>query len=868
MAQDFLDKVTSLIEKNISNELFGVSELADELGMSRSNLLRKVKKATDTSVSQLIRQIRLRHGLKLLNETSLTVSEVSFKVGFSSVSYFVKCFHDHYGYPPGEINKVDHQKQEEVQLPQSHKLVAIMFTDIQGYTALMQADEKKAIGYRNRHRNVFNSVTKKFNGKILQYYGDGTLSIFSSVIDAVRCGIEMQLAFQKDPMIPVRIGIHSGDIIVTNEDIIGDGVNVASRIESLATAGSIFISEKAYDEVKNQADIHAKSMGAFDLKNVGKPMEVYAITNQGLNVPHQDQIKSVSDKASPVKKKKKTYQLILVATTFILLTGSYLLNRYDFFSSVDHLNAIDPTKKSIAVLPFINDSNDSSNVYIINGLMESILNNLQTINDLRVTSRTSVEKYRYSSKLIPEIGEELSVRYLVEGSGQKIGDQIFLSIQLIDASRDSHLWAGQYERSTADIFGLQREVAKNIAEEIEAIITPQESERIEKIPTENLEAYDYFLRGLDLINNPNPSNFDSSLFYFSKAIELDNQFARAYAARSIAYYHLDEYQEEKKYTEQINYNADQALLYDDQLPQSLIAKALYYLTVQDYDLAVSFLEKSLDYNPNYGLAYIYLIDLYANQIPNTEKYLEYALKGLEIEVGTYDSMTTSFMYLHISNAFIQNGFVDEAIKYVDRSLDYAPENLFSQYTRAFILYGKNGDLEQTRDLLLETFAKDSTRLDVMQEVAKVYYFLRDYEKSYIYYKEYLEIKNLYQLDIYPGEYAKIGFVYDKMGFDEEARSHFEKHKKFMESNRSIYRYLSAAVFHSYHANTEMALNSLRSFSEQEDYFYWVLLFLEIDPLLDNIRDLPEFRNIMEDLNTKFWANHKRFRIQLEDKGVI
>ena len=207
MENDFLNKTILIIEENISDEQFGVSELAREAGMSRSNLLRKIKKLTRQSVSQFIRQVRLQHAMELLSQTSLNVSEVSYQVGFSSSSYFIKCFRDYYGYPPGEVGKRELDVSDSSQtdhLSQTHQLAAIMFTDIQGYTALMQRDEVKAIEFRNRHREVFNAAIKKFRGRILQYYGDGTLSTFPSAIDAVRCGIEMQLTFKEEPQIPVR----------------------------------------------------------------------------------------------------------------------------------------------------------------------------------------------------------------------------------------------------------------------------------------------------------------------------------------------------------------------------------------------------------------------------------------------------------------------------------------------------------------------------------------------------------------------------------------------------------------------------------------------------------------------------------------
>ena len=189
-------------------------------------------------------------------------------------------------------------------MPRSRQLAAIMFTDIKGYTALMQRNEEEAINMRNKHRQVFNYTTEKYRGKVLQYYGDGTLSIFSSAIDAVHCGIDMQLGFLQEPSIPVRVGIHTGDIIYSDEEIIGDSVNVASRIESLAIAGSILISGKVYDEIKNQDSIATAFLKKISLKNVVKPIELYAITNSGLAVPNPYDIKGISPKeelAPPAK---------------------------------------------------------------------------------------------------------------------------------------------------------------------------------------------------------------------------------------------------------------------------------------------------------------------------------------------------------------------------------------------------------------------------------------------------------------------------------------------------------------------------------------------------------------------------------------
>ena len=870
MDEEFINRITKIVEAHYSNEGFGVSELAQEAGMSRSNLLRKIKRFTNLSVSQFIRKIRLERAMDLLRDSTRTVSEVAFETGFGSTSYFIKCFREAYGYPPGEAGKSISRDSSQTSAQKTHQLAAIMFTDIQGYTALMQQDESRAMAMRNKHREIFDSTTKKYFGRILQYFGDGTLSTFSSAIDAVKCSIEMQLAFLKDPLVPVRIGIHTGDVVVREDDIIGDGVNVASRIESLAESGSVCISAKVYDEIKNQPGIYAKSLGTFELKNVQRPVEVYALTNPGLIIPQENKEVILDQKDPSLKPIIKHAGFQWAAIVLIALMLGFVFYQTEFFGLAPGIGSdTQPSgKKSIAVLPFVNNSQDSNNVYLINGLMEAALNNLQKIKGLRVISRTSVEQYRNHTSTIPQIAETLDVQYIVEGSGQKIGNKIALNVQLLDARRDDQIWSGQYIREVHDIFDLQRDVANQIVDQIEVIITPEEEARINKIPTQNPVAYDLFLKGLHWLNLLNEQNLDKALDYFIQALEEDKQFARAYAAVAITYYHMQEFLESKQYTDEINHYADQALFFDEQLPQGLIAKGLFYMSNKEFAQAVPYFEKALEYNPNYGLAYIYLIDLYVNHIPNTKKYLEYALGGMELDVGSYDSITTSFMFLHIANAFIQTGFVDEAEQYINRSLSYDPDNIYSEYTRAYILYAKYGDLNQTRDLLGHAYAKDTTRLDVMQEVAKVYYFLGDFNQAYSYYKKFAVLREKWNLDIFSGENAKIAVTCDQLGLKTEADHFFTQYQDHLDRDRSIYQPMSLAAYQAYQGDIDEAIASLRRFAQADDFHYWTILFMKHDPLLKNLIDHPEFNSIYKSLEQKFWENHRSLRQSLKEKNLI
>lgn len=865
IANDFLDKITGIVEENISNEQFGVSELAEATNMSRSNLLRKVKKLTELSVSQFIREVRLRKAMEILREGNLTVSEISWQVGFSSTSYFIKCFREHYGYPPGEIREMgDPEIKTEIsdEETQSHQLAAIMFADIEGYTAMMQQDEEKALQIRKKHREVFNSVTAKFNGKILQYYGDGTLSTFHSAIDAVKCGIEIQLAFLEEPQVPVRIGIHSGDIIFSKDGVIGDGVNVASRIEALAESRSVFISEKIYDEIKNQPGIKTLSLGEFHLKNVAKPIEVFVVSNPGLAVPRRE---DVLKKVEADKKVEGGRGLMKVAGTYLAIV---LLAIVLFVTLRPLLYKQKSPEKSIAVLPFKNDSNDSTNVYFVNGLMESVLTNLQKIKDLRVISRTSVEKYRNSSKTIPEIAKELNVRYFIEGSGQKIGDQVLLHIQLIEGADDKHLWAEQYNRETSDIFNLQAEIAKSITDEIQVILTPEEQERIAKPPTDNLVAYDYYLKGLEPFNAGTREGLEEAIPFFEKALEQDPEFAQAYANLAIAYYFLDIFQAQKKYSGLVNNYADKALFYDDKLSTAMLAKAFFYMGSGENKLAEPYLQKALEYSPNSAFVINTLSDFYDSRIPNTKKYLEYALKGAQIDIAPKDSATASYLYLHLSNALIQSGFVDAAEKYIDRSIAYDPTNLFSAYVKPYILYAKNKDLEALKDGLIAVHKRDTTRFDIIQEIAKVYYYMRDYPDAFQYYKKYLAIKTALNLDVYRFENAKIGFVLDKVGQKEKAGALFEDYFDYAKNDQSLYKDLSLAMYYAHFNQIEKALEHLQEFSQQDNFHYWTILFLNQDPLMDNIKDLPEYKRIFKEIEKRFWKNHREVKASLEAKNLL
>ena len=372
---------------------------------------------------------------------------------------------------------------------QLRKLVAVMFADMTGFTAMMQEDEAKAKILRNRQQQTLESLIPGHNGTIVQFFGDGTLSIFDSAIDAVKCGIEIQKELQKEPQVRLRIGIHSGDVVYDTKGLYGDCVNIASRIESISVPGAVLISDKIFDEVKNHVDIKTVPLGKVNLKNVKRPVEVHAIANEGLVIPTTVQIgiKAGSD-------------------------------------------------KSIAVLPFVNMSADPENEYFSDGISEEILNSLTHVEGIQVTARTSSFSFKGKNEDVREIGNKLGVANVLEGTVRRAGKKIRINVQLINAADGYQLWSEAYDSELEDIFEVQDEIATKIVTRLkENLAISDKKESIVKTPTENIEAYNLYLKGRYYWNKSNPEDILRAIKTFEEAIKLDPNFALPYCTLSYCY---------------------------------------------------------------------------------------------------------------------------------------------------------------------------------------------------------------------------------------------------------------------------------------------------------------------------------------------
>jgi adenylate cyclase len=475
---------------------------------------------------------------------------------------------------------------------EDRRLAAIMFTDIVGYTKLMGSDEKKAFEVLRRNRNIQKPIIKKYRGKWLKEMGDGILASFNSAYDAVRCAGEI-IYLTKQEEIGLRIGIHLGDVVFQGGDVLGDGVNVASRLEEMAEAGSIYISEAIYNNVKNKEGIKAEFIEERALKNVDEPVRIY-------KVHYEHNESSISTALPNIDGGRKLNKFLII--TFIVIIVAIIL--WIFIpvkedTQVTEEASIIPNVQSIAVLPFINDSPDEENEYFCNGMMEEILSHLQKISALQVKSRTDVEKYRNTSQSIDSIAKELNVNFMIEGSVRKYANRFRITTQLIDAGSGNHLWAETYDGTYNDtVFIVQADIAKKIASAIQAKITPQEVKRIDQMPTDKIQAYDLELRAHEMIRNwrdKRESTFLTlALNLYNRALEIDPEYIKA-----------------------------------------LEGKALYYWTTMNIDSSLLYFDKMIAVDPKYSQAYNSKGSIFAWILNQPDSAITYISKAIELDPANH-----------------------------------------------------------------------------------------------------------------------------------------------------------------------------------------------------------------------------------------
>jgi len=407
------------------------------------------------------------------------------------------------------------------------RLSAIMFTDMVGYSALTQKNEALALDLLEEHRKILRPFFKKHDGREIETAGDSFFVEFRSAVESTNCAIEIQTALNErnktetpERLILLRIGLHIGDVVYVDQQVHGDGVNIAARLEPLAQPGGICISEDVARQIRNKVPFPVIRLGEEKLKNISMSMDIYCIA-----LPWLQPGKRVKRHLSV--KKIIPYLLGLLA----LLT---MLTSILFFKNYNGKNLLH-SKLRLAVLPLSNISNDEKDEYFADGMTEELISSLSKIGGLNVIARTSIMKYKTTDKDISKIGQELMVGSILEGSVRKFENKARVTVQLIDVSTQEHLWSMDYDRELKDIFMIQSEIAKNVANELKVRLVSSEKEQLEKGSTTNMLAFQEYLIGKHLLNQRTSESIQGSVQHFEQSIQEDSLFALPYASLAYAY---------------------------------------------------------------------------------------------------------------------------------------------------------------------------------------------------------------------------------------------------------------------------------------------------------------------------------------------
>jgi adenylate cyclase len=440
------------------------------------------------------------------------------------------------------------------------KLTAILSADVKGYSRLMGEDEDATVSTLMAYREIMTMLITKHQGRVVDSPGDNLLAEFTSVVNAVRCAVKTQdeLKIRNDVLpenrkMEFRIGVHLGDVIVEGERIYGDGVNMAARIEGLAEASGISISGTVYDSIENKLDLSYKFQGEHTVKNIKTPVRVYKVRKKSSITVSGDE-------------------------------GEYKL----------------PDRPSIAVLPFANISGDPEQEYFSDGITEDLITDLSKISGLFVIARNSVFTFKGMAVKEKELGKKLGVRYVLEGSVRKAGNRVRITAQLVDASTEGHLWAERYDRDLIDIFSLQDEVTQKIVEALTVKLTEDEQERLLQKDTNNLEAYDYNLRGLESIYRWTKESMAEAQQMLEKAINIDPEYASAYSNLGKCHWGnwANGWSQDPQSLEQAFKLSQRAIALDDSLTSARIVLSDVYLWKKFHDQAIDSIERAINLNPN------------------------------------------------------------------------------------------------------------------------------------------------------------------------------------------------------------------------------------------------------------------------------
>jgi len=639
-------------------------------------------------------------------------------------------------------------------IEEKHLLAAIMFTDIAGYTALMGEKEEEALQILRKNRNIQKPLISKYGGIWLKEMGDGILARFDSVLNSVLCAKEIQRKIQDDSSFKVRIGIHLGDITVENEDVFGDGVNIASRLQSIADPGGIYVSESVIRAIRARDEVKYIMVGSVELKNVSYPVQVHAIQGEGISAPSIEKIKELSSFQS--RRRKKQRRLLLFIMILVIGLGGWFIREFIFFPT-------DTRISSLAVLPLSNLTGDPEQEFFVAGMHDALITELSKIGSLRIISRQSTLRYQGSILSMKEIAKQLRVDALVEGSVFKSGDSVRIQIQLIKAMpRESHLLAHAYDRDLSDVLNMHKEITQDIAGQIQVKLTAGEKLNLQETKKINADAYEAYLKGMFHWEKLTENDLNQAENYFKLAVELDPDFALAYvgmASIGVGRAQMGFAPAEEMARQNMKY-IEKTLELDSTLSQIHFITAVFNTWgLWNWEKAEQEFKKALKYNPNYVMAITY----YSQFLCTIKRNMEEGLKQneLALELDPFNTLCKEIyaMDLLFAKKYKESEDVLKGI------LKTEPESRIALTTLRSV-YHQQRKYEDAFEIWKITYSSDPKAIEVLEKG----YSEGDYSRA---------LQNLAEMLV---ERSKttfvtpwwIGTLYARAGITEDALDYLEK----------------------------------------------------------------------------------------------
>lgn len=689
MESDFVDRLTEIINANLLNEHFGPEQLADKMGMSYSSLHRKMKETFQKNISQFIREKRLEKAKDILQNENLSVSEIAYKVGFSSPTYFNKSFREYFGTSPGEFKKGEKNKNNEVQ---------------------------------------------KIKGK------------FSKILP------------------------------------------FASALVIVFTVAYFFLRERN-SELKRETPVE-KSIAVLPVKYIG---------------PHAFQ-------------------------------------------------------------------------YEAEGCMEEILDKLMKLEDLRVISRTSVEKYRETSKSIKDIGKELKVSALLESTFQKTEEGLNLFLKLYLTENEELIWQKKFQENPANASIFQNEAAQLVASELDVRLSPIEKQLLEKVNKTNVEAHDFFRQGRNQffiyqLDNTRKDALNQATIFFEKALTVDSMHAPSYAALATVYWakNYNTTYFEANFLDSAFYLAQRALDYDKQLEEAYFIRGKYYYEMNEDRKALADIQKTLEINPNFWEAYSVLSGIYTWRQPDFVKAIQNVQKAISLNQGP----GLAELYSQLGFTFACAGFKEEAKANFKNSFDLTNTgDSLSYYLSVGTIEQYFRDYNKAEKYLEQALTCDSGNVNLLRRLGGNYNLLRNYEKSLYYYKKWIQKKDsLNILDL--GEAHRIGLAYSKTGQRTKAGEYFaleekycleaiKKQRNFAQSSRAYY---DLAAVYAFQEKREEAYQLLDKFIKNKTFPLWWVNLAKDDPLFEKIANEKWFSELIMQMEKKYLAEYERVKKWMEENKI-